>query len=145
MKNILFSLICLTSISLGQTVNSIADQVLVELQTLSNSWKSIKDEPSAKASVVVSKTQAAKLVSLSKSLQKLRRPDNSIRAALKIRQAKATAAVSMEMATTLAMLKSDLAPMTILTKGLQDIEKDMAGSKKIFDLYFEPDVIVKKP
>ena len=93
----------------------------------------------------MSKIQAAKLVELSKKLQKLERPGNTARTALKKRQAKDVEAVSMEMATSLAMIGNQVDAITVLSQGLKEIEKDMATSKKIFDLYFEPDVITTTP
>lgn len=138
MKSLLLFLF-LSSPMFAQSVDAVADKVLVELQSLSTSWKTIKDIKTADAAIKTSKLQAEKLNKLATELKKYNRPSNAARKNLHQKRAKKVEAISLEMANTATILSQDAPLMAHFVKGLNELNESLSKSQKTFDLYFKPD------
>jgi len=109
------------------------------MEEMSEAWKLVKNKQSAKTQGVKIREIANKLSQVALDLTKLQRPDNPTRIKIKENRAERIKQVSLEMAKTIVQMQVNVPVMKSFEAELETIKKQMAISKKVFDLYFEPD------
>jgi len=128
-----------TSICVAKDVNTLGNKTLDLMEEMSEAWKLVKNKQSAKTQGVKIREIANKLSQVALDLTKLQRPDNPTRIKIKENRAERIKQVSLEMAKTIVQMQVNVPVMKSFEAELETIKKQMAISKKVFDLYFEPD------
>jgi len=122
-----------------KTVDSIAQDVFVEIALMAKSWEKVLTVEEAKTAIAKSNKHADAMVKLAAQLQKLPRPDNAKRQQIAGRFQKRQDILGEKMAASMMMLQRNPAAMKVITDGMKGIGQKLKASNGVFARYFYPD------